>query len=379
MDQHAMREMAYDINSTVDDRLGQFAYDNIFLNKTFRDFLHASVQSVGWNFGTFRLLGGGVADIRQLLKPAKYASPLDKAGKVTSFDKSRFTNRLAYLLVFNAVAAATNAALQYALTGKAPDQLKDLFAFRTGRKNDDGSDERWTLPTYQKDEWAVTHHPIDTLGHKLHPMLGLMRELLQNRDYFGTQVYDPAASLPKEAKQVLTYLAKGFEPYSVQGMMRNRENDSGAVSKVAPFIGINPAPADISRSAFNEFVSDNYFRRQKNVRTIEEAEHSRAHGQAIQDVREGRKPDTSELSKRQQGKLQSEARTEMLEFRFRRLDLPDQVRAYELATPAERKEFHLRKIVNNNLGARLEGLPRDEQTWLQGRIRAVNAIDAANR
>jgi hypothetical protein len=48
---------------SVDNRMGQLVYDNLFWSKTFKDLAMASVRSVGWNLGTIRELGGGLVDL----------------------------------------------------------------------------------------------------------------------------------------------------------------------------------------------------------------------------------------------------------------------------------------------------------------------------
>jgi hypothetical protein len=47
---------------SVDNRMGQVVYDNLFWRKSIKDIGMASVRSLGWNLGTFRELGGGALD-----------------------------------------------------------------------------------------------------------------------------------------------------------------------------------------------------------------------------------------------------------------------------------------------------------------------------
>jgi hypothetical protein len=51
---------------SVDNRLGQLVYDNLFWDKTLKDLAMASVRSVGWNLGTIRELGGGAIDLGKM-------------------------------------------------------------------------------------------------------------------------------------------------------------------------------------------------------------------------------------------------------------------------------------------------------------------------
>ncbi|MFT3789680.1 MAG: hypothetical protein QM741_01095 [Rudaea sp.] len=60
---------------------------------------------------------------------------------------------LSYFLTLALTLGGGMAALHYLLTGQGPSSLKDYFFPKTGRKNDDDSDERLQLPNY----W-VDHH-----------------------------------------------------------------------------------------------------------------------------------------------------------------------------------------------------------------------------
>lgn len=383
MNPEAVREMSREINATIDDRLGQFNYDAEFWNKTFRDMLHATVQSVGWNFGTLRLLIGGAKDAvvgaKNLATGGNehYIGPLDKEGELDNFAKAKLTDRLSYLISLNAVVGLAGATLQYMLTGEAPKETKDFFFPRTGRKNNDGSDERLSFPSYVKDEFALATHPIVTASHKVHPIFGKMMELAANKDFYGTQIYDPDASMPSEAKDILSYLGKSFLPYAVTGAMKAHDNGENPVMAALPFVGITPAPGDIAKSAFNQYVTENYYAAKGGTRTQDQANQSHAHVEAIQAVREGREPDTSQLTPHQKTHLQREARSSLTEFRFSRLPVQQQVRAYELATPEERKEFDLGQALRKGLGRKLKALPPDQRTDVQQRIGAVDQAATA--
>lgn len=373
MNPDAMREMSYEINKNIDDRLGQFAYDNLFWNKTARDALHASVQSVGWNFGTARLLLGGAKDAATALKNAatgdneRYIAPLDKAGKLTGFAKAKLTDRLSYLITLNAVVAMAGASLQYMMTGSAPNQTKDFFFPRTGRTNPDGSEERLSFPSYVKDEFALATHPFVTASHKLHPVFNMATELATDKDFYGTQIYDPDASLPNEAKDVLKYLGESFLPYSVKGSNQAANKAGSAVMRMLPFIGITPAPGDITKSPFNQYVTDRYYD-QRGTRTQAQAERSRELSQAIEKVEADPNADIANLDAKGQRFAERAAHDPkgLTGYRFGRLPITQQARAYDMATPAEREQFGLSQIIHRNLGKKLGTMsPEDRQTVLE--------------
>ena len=61
-DRDYVRKKLGNVWNSVDNRMGQMVYDNLFWNRTLKDLALASVRSVGWNLGTLRELGGGVSD-----------------------------------------------------------------------------------------------------------------------------------------------------------------------------------------------------------------------------------------------------------------------------------------------------------------------------
>jgi hypothetical protein len=379
----AMREISYEINKTIDDRLGQFAYDNLFWNKTARDALHASVQSVGWNFGTARLLLGGAKDAITAGKnlatggAEHYIAPLDKAGKLTNFEKAKLTDRLSYLVTLNAVVAMAGATLQFAMTGQAPNQTKDFFFPRTGRTNPDGSDERLSFPSYVKDEFAIATHPFVTAQHKLHPIFNMAAELASNRDFYGTEIYNPDATLPSEVKDVLTYLGKSFLPYSVKGSQQSAGTGKSAIMQALPFIGITPAPGDIAKSSFNQYVSER-FHEKHGVRTQAEAEHSKELADAISKLHDDPNADISNLDAKGQRFAHKAQNSQLTSYRFGKLSLEQQAHAYELATPAEREQFDLSRIIHKGFEKRLQALaPEDRQTVLD-RIQSAEGEQGAH-
>jgi diguanylate cyclase (GGDEF)-like protein len=367
----ALRQVMRKINSDVDDRLGQFAYANEFWNKTLKDALHASVQSVGWNFGSARLFIGSAKDIGRLAAPEKFVAPLDKAGKITDATMSRLTNRLGYMITLNAIVAASGSLLQYAMTGQGPQSIKDMAFPRTGRKNADDSDERLALPTYVKDEFSLSKHPLTTIQHKLHPMLSMLAELASNKDFYGTQIYDPNASVPAEAKQVLEYFVRGFEPYAVSGAVKNAQAGSNPVMQALPFIGVTPAPGDISRSKFQDYVAEKYFDSlPQGARTQAQAEQSAKFHQAVADQRAGKKPDTTGLTPSQIKSIRNAAQTVAPQFRFGKLPLVQKVEAYEMATPQERDEYKLKQALSRAKSS-INKLPPEQRQEMKDKINAA--------
>lgn len=377
----AARQIASRINADVDDRLGQLVYDNLHWNRIVKDALQGAVQSVGWNFGSLRLLLGGIKDIGNIAKPEAITGPLDKAGRVEHYQTGRLTNRLAYLVALNASVALMGAVTQKLLTDEWPTEGKDFFFPKTGRTSSNGSAERVSFPTYVKDEYAYAHHPIETLQHKLHPALSMMSEVMQNRDYYGDRIYDPDGSVPADARDLLTYMAKGFMPYAVQGAVKNKQAEDAdgqdhagkdAALAAAPFIGITPAPADLSHTPFEQYVQDKYVDTlPQGAKTPEDQAKIDARKEALRAMRSGEEADTSMFSPAQVRAMKREASTPVFQTRFSRLTLPQKLRAYDLASPAERERFGLDRMIARHLAKNVQALPEDERDTVLAKAEAI--------
>jgi hypothetical protein len=234
---------------SVDNRMGQLVYDNLFWNRTLKDGLMATVRSVGWNVGTFRELGGGVADFSKVAK------------------NKELTDRSAYVLALPLLAGVYGAITQYLYTGEGPRDIKDLYFPRTGKTRPDGSEDRVSLPTYMKDVYAYKtdatnfikygDNPTKTIGNKLHPALATMSQMLNDEDFFGGAIRSPGDPAVQQMKDYATYLENQVLPFSVRNFDQQRKmsgEEGGALEHPGSYIfspsmiGVAPAPGYMTKS-----------------------------------------------------------------------------------------------------------------------------------
>lgn len=217
---------------SVDNRLGMMVYDNLFWHKTFKDMTHATVRAVGWNVGTIRELGGGAADLA----------------------RGRLTHRAAYLIALPMMVGMAGSVITYLYTGAPPQDLKDAFWPRTGRKDKDGNDERIQLPSYMKDLVGFARHPVQTAEHKLHPLIGLVADMLSNTDFYGDQIRNPHDPFVRQLQQEATYLLQAITPLGVRNA--RQESRQTGLTKALNFVGITPAPRELVRSPAQNYMGD---------------------------------------------------------------------------------------------------------------------------
>jgi hypothetical protein len=216
---------------SVENRMGQMTYDNIFWNKTQKDLAFLLTRSVGWNLGTIREIAG---------------SGVDGANMVRDMVRGRapdFTARMAYTIAMPVVTGVIGAMLTYALTGHGPQSLLDYFYPPTGNQGPNGED-RLSIPGYIKDVIAYSKAPVQTIMNKLQPLLEVEEEIRHNKDYYGGSIYDPQRDT-SEAGAYANYMLNQALPFSVRATMKNRQEGDSLGAQALSFWGIQPAPQSI--------------------------------------------------------------------------------------------------------------------------------------
>ena len=217
---------------SVDNRLGQLVYDNLFWNKIVKDLLMVSVRSVGWNTGTIREILGSAADAR----------------KMASGDPEMST-RLSYVLALPIMVALIGSLVHYLYNGKGPESLADTFQPRTGRPDKSGQPERVNPPSYIKDVIGVEEKGLwKTAKDKIHPLLTLIADELANEDFRHKPIVEPDDPFLLSVQKRLLFALSSYESMAQRNIQKERErNATGASEYIAPFFGVTPAPAPANR------------------------------------------------------------------------------------------------------------------------------------
>lgn len=214
---------------SVDNRLGQLNYDNLFWSKTLKDIAFVSTRSVGWNLGTVRELGGAFVDSGSALKA------------IANGKAPEFTTRMAYAMVLPVVTAEIGAILTYLATGKGPQEMMDYFYPPSGGDEN----ERRAIPGYMKDVIAAWHNPVETVLNKTAPLISTIQELVRNKDYYGGIIYDPERDKgPVQAYG--DYLLNQAAPFSARALNRMRDQGAPWQDQAMAFFGFQPAPKSIT-------------------------------------------------------------------------------------------------------------------------------------
>ncbi|MFQ5419478.1 MAG: hypothetical protein ACE5EY_03840 [Anaerolineae bacterium] len=332
LDDFQIREQLTQAWDSVDNRMGQLAYDNLFWNQYVKDASMLAVRSVGWNLGSIREYGGAILDTTQLKTRMARGDQL-------------LSRKMAYFVGAVATYAPIGAALTYLLTGAPPDDLKDYFFPRTGKKNPDGSDERISLPTYAKDWVAWPTDPKRTALHKMHPMWGTMGSMLRNEDYYGTEIRNGDDDFVKQLADSVAFVSKSFVPFSIHNYVRMKQ--AGDVDRLAvplAILGISSAPGYITRTraqklALKTLIIENNLEGRRS--TKEEAVARRKRKNLLTKGRSGEKispEDVAFMSDRQKKIFARDLSMTPYQSMFFRLSLNGMLKVYPISNEKERSQ-----------------------------------------
>ena len=238
-----VRQVALETWKSVEDRLGEMTKDDLLWNNMLRDIGLLTFQSLTWNLGSGRWFSGAARDVQYLLKPGQRET---SGGE--KFDRARFSTRLAAALMLLPARAWIGVIWNYVMTGHGPTSIRDMFFIPSGRKNPDGTEERFMVPGYHKDLFNLYRSPVTTLTHKLNPAVSTLIDELSNEDFYRNMVWNPDDPAWKKWEQRIEFAAKAFIPFGVKYSAQEAAHGQGTARSAAPLLGITPAPRWAVRS-----------------------------------------------------------------------------------------------------------------------------------
>ena len=316
---------------SVDNRMGQLVYDNLFWHKAFKDSLMLGIRSVGWNLGSWREYAGAGVDLLTVNQRMKRGDKF-------------LSHKMAYAIGALIVYSILGAVIQYLLTGKEPEEPKDYFFPKTGRKNPDGSDERLSLPTYAKDIYSYSQRPMQTARNKVHPLVGLVHDQVTNKDFFNVEIDPKGDGVYKSMIDRANYTINYAKPFSFKNYEKmQRTEESGLRSWAVSITGIVSAPSYVTRSPAQKLMY-RYLAEQipDKTRTKEQYERSEYRKALKNRIRKGEPVDLAEakkvLGKESYNRTLKEAKLPAFADSFKRLSFGAALNVYAIANKNERKQ-----------------------------------------
>jgi hypothetical protein len=334
-DVDTVRKAADKVVNSVDNRMGQMVYDNLFWNKALKDISMATVRSVGWNIGTIREVGGGLLDAARFTKEG-----------VTPKQKAEFTHRMAYTIALPAMTTMLGSIYYYLHHGKPPPTFKDANFPTTGEIDPQGREVRMQFPTYMKDIYHYGHDWVGTVTGKVHPFLETMREMLMNKDYYERDIRNADDPFVQQMQEELAFAAKQFEPISIRQFETSTAARQTPTEKAGAFVGVTRAPAWLGESDAEQLagkLAGDKFKGTESpdsarVQAIQQAKLLRRQGKedeanAILDGME----DAGTLTSVQRRNLERGTDRIYLENAVTHLDAKEAMRVFKVAKPKERE------------------------------------------
>lgn len=333
----------------VDNAFGEMVKDNLHWSRILRDVLQVAMLSPTWNLGSVRGFSGGVSDLKRLMpSQRRQYEYTDDAGVKHTVSEPMISVRTAWAIGVLVMLAYTSNLYQIAHGAGPTKNLKDLFHPRNGRMNPNGTPERRTMPGYGKDLYSFFQDPpksmVETMGHKMAPMLRTVLDIVHNEDYFGTEIRNPDDPLRTQAKQLMEYLfLEQARPITVQNILRDMDRGATVDDIIEGLFGIGHASSAVSRTQAEEKIREYMGPSHRTHEQEMRADLSRRIRQGIQSKTTAGRAQAQEaiasgqLSEKQILTAVKGSKVTGLQAGFKRMTLDQALRVYDVATEDERR------------------------------------------
>lgn len=232
----------------VEGVTGEGAMRNADIPKAMKQIGMGVMLSLGWKMTGARTFGKGALSLLNNTAHAdKLVETMKKEGALP-VAKRVLTNDLLYAGNYTAMTLFRGWLITGILGGAfatgAAITLHDMLYPIVG-KNKDGTAIRAKPPTFTTEIATIGHEGLSkALTNTVQPMLQTIINIGQNKDYRGTQIYDPTASsfedYANRAKDVAGFILKQSMPFSIQNAI-NTQGDEGAYMATLGFFGLPKA------------------------------------------------------------------------------------------------------------------------------------------
>lgn len=234
----------------IDNVLGQVNRPNQFQHKVMTDLLDTGFPAPKFSEGAIRYGGALARDSVAAIKDMV-------GGKSPKITPAMYTFG-GLLTTIASMGAATQAAYSTATTGKPipPSSLKDLFYPRTGRKNQDGTDERISLPNPMSFLMSsATEGPMKAIVNRVSPLWRSFMDVVNNSDYRGVKVRE--GGIGQQIEQSAAHIGKSLLPFSMQSMLEAPAGGEQSLDlKALGFLGVRKAPTSVTHSDAENALND---------------------------------------------------------------------------------------------------------------------------
>jgi len=254
-------ELSRKVIDSIDNRLGEMNFDNLYWNKTFKTATQFMLRSVTWKLGNIRQMG--MAPIEQ----AQEFIDATKEGR-----RPNLAPKMAWLFGLSLTQVVLSSLIQHMFLDdddkdKDPKDFKDIVAPRISSSD---KKERVVIPTYYKDLLHFWHAPTEYVTSGVSGPFGKGLELYKNVDYYGYEIRDENDPATKQLIDAGKYAMP--KPFSVSSFQKMKEKGEPFNKQALSFLGFNKAPGYLEQSQVESEIIDLYRIRNTSVKPIKQKE-----------------------------------------------------------------------------------------------------------
>lgn len=337
-------ELARQIWDFVENRFGEMNFDNLFWDRTFKSIAQLNFRSVTWKLGNVKAFGGALAHVpEQLLEFGKAA----KEGRAPRIDRS-----IAWTMSMATTTGVMSTIMTKMWTGKYPweiakDKTELLYNMVYPRIDANDEKQRLSMPTYFRDAVSLGRSVPEYIKHSMAGEIGRVADIWTNKDFYGTEVYDPEDPAWTKARDIAAHLIPS--PFSIQSYRAAKDVGMSNDRAVMGFFGFTKAPHYISDTKAEVEMADILKRRGEFTYSKQQAEERTFKAQFARRAREGTiTPEDMQRASEmnlfdEAGGLKPEV-MERIEYSpgqrmFKSLELHEAKRVYDMMEEDERNQY----------------------------------------
>jgi hypothetical protein len=346
------QNLAYESREMADDAFGRITMDNIGMNATAKSLLSGVIQFPTWNIGSVKIFGRAAIGAKDVMMKAWDVMQGREGRTIAIKDRQALQYTAGMLFTVGLIGGLTH----YALTGNKPETLEDFYFPKTGQVLPNGADERIQFPSYLKDALGITRHPWQTVSAKMAAPIHIVTDLIQNRDYWGNQIYDPH-DWGQKLPSIAWYLTKSTSPFILQSFEQGAQQtpERAAMS----LFGVRPVPRELANTPAQNVIDEYNQMMRATTTTKETAEKKTLKGDLLKMARNqdesgfqeaaGQAVSEGKITRQQVKEIVEESQAPPGMKRFIKLPLEWAVRAWGEASDFEKQQwqpYFLKKVMS---------------------------------
>ena len=250
-------KLSRDVIDSIDNRLGEMNFDNLYWNKTFKTSMQFMLRSVTWKLGNIRQMGGAAPE-----------QAIEFYNAIKEKRRPNLSPKMAWLFGLSLTQVVLSSIIQ-GMSLDDDDKNKDIKDFKdivAPRINSADDKERVVIPTYYKDLLHFWHAPTEYVSSGVSGPFGKGLELYKNKDFYGYEIYDETDPKYKQLFDAAKHSAP--EPFSISSFKKMRDKGEPVSKQALSFLGFNKAPGYLEHSDLESEIIDLYRIRNTSVKPL---------------------------------------------------------------------------------------------------------------